>query len=128
DGLRPAHVARFFDLDPAHDYQRASTSAAHEGGGRRDAMAARNAWLRAVEIAAARPDPPVRSRSRRLHPSVGRKERASVGMSKIGATGVQQSFHLLGRLADHRARLAGLNLALELDEALSRRCARTVAT
>src|SRR5215471_11822451 len=66
----------FFDLDPAHDCQRVSTSAAHEGGGRRDAIAARNAWLRAIEIAAARPDPPVRSHSRRLHASVGRNERS----------------------------------------------------
>jgi hypothetical protein len=37
------------------------------------------------------------------------------GIHKIGTPGAQQSFHLLGCFLDHTARLAGLNLALQLD-------------
>jgi hypothetical protein len=37
-------------------------------------------------------------------------------MDQIGTAGAQQEFHLLGRLADHAARLPGLNLAPQLEE------------
>ena len=40
------------------------------------------------------------------------------GIDKIGTAGAQQSFHLLDCLLDHTARLAGLNLAPQLDERL----------
>ena len=41
------------------------------------------------------------------------------GIHKTGTPGAQQSFHLLGCFLDHTARLAGLNLAPQLDKRLS---------
>ena len=62
---------------------------------------------------------------------IGERVIRIAGIHKIGTGFAQQSFDLLDRSPNYAARLAGLNLALQLEEAplaLSRRCARTVAT
>ena len=62
---------------------------------------------------------------------IGERVIRIAGIHKIGTGFAQQSFDLLDRSPNYAARLAGLNLALQLERprlALSRRCARTVAT